>query len=603
MKTSITYFLLLLFYASSVYGQSNIGKDFWFGFLQNSSNPTLTIQINALSDVSGIVEVPLSGWSQSFNLSANTGTSIYIPSAIAQALSSDMIENKAIHIEADADISVSIINYINYSTDGASILSTKYLGNEYIAMTYTVNDKVAELLIIGVYDNTEIEIIPSATTLGGKSANVPYTIKLNKGQTYQIQSYSDLTGTNIRSINKNSCNEFAVFSGNMCSYIPTGCQACDIIFDQLIPLKYWGKEYILSPLKPRLGDTYRFLSSEDNTNIIIDGQVITQLDNGAFYELNNYIGTHHVTSNNPILITQFSQGFQCDSTVGDPFMMHLIPLENMNKQAILFNTFSSIRLVDHYVNIITKSSDVNQILYDNINIADSFNVIPENPEYVFASFYINEGTHSLSSDSGYIAYSYGFGSIDDPAESYGTSLGFGITPAITITSPKDICNNQSVEIAISSNIPLYQTIWDFGDESLLLNTLGSNNATHIFKDSGVYVISTTSSIGCFIQDSSVTTISINNCENKIFIPNTFSPNGDGINDVLEINGENIKSIHFSLYDRWYRKIYETNDIFFTWIGENNKEKQTNTGIYLFNCQVEFINGDTRSISGNITIIK
>ena len=76
----------------------------------------------------------------------------------------------------------------------------------------------SEFIIVSIEDSTEISITPSVNTLRGKPANVPFSITLNKGETYQVkaQDTGDLTGTSVKSI-KGSC---AVFSGARCAYIP-----------------------------------------------------------------------------------------------------------------------------------------------------------------------------------------------------------------------------------------------------------------------------------------------------------------------------------------------------------------------------------------------
>jgi gliding motility-associated-like protein len=47
---------------------------------------------------------------------------------------------------------------------------------------------------------------------------------------------------------------------------------------------------------------------------------------------------------------------------------------------------------------------------------------------------------------------------------------------------------------------------------------------------------------------------------KAFIPNTFSPNNDGNNDVLFVRGKNIQEINLSVYDRWGQRVFETHNV-------------------------------------------
>ena len=80
-----------------------------------------------------------------------------------------------------------------------------------------------------------------------------------------------------------------------------------------------------------------------------------------------------------------------------------------------------------------------------------------------------------------------------------------------------------------------------------------------------------------------------NC-NEIFIPNAFSPNGDGENDTLLVRANCLKDMEFIVYNRWGEKIFETKNIKVGWdgkpaafiFGEGQKEKEEmNTGIYTY----------------------
>ncbi len=96
---------------------------------------------------------------------------------------------------------------------------------------------------------------------------------------------------------------------------------------------------------------------------------------------------------------------------------------------------------------------------------------------------------------------------------------------------------------------------------------------------------------------------------KIFIPTAFSPNGDGINDVVmvyAISGvRNIRSLRF--YSRWGEVVSENyhvppNDPDFGWDGRHNGQK-LNPGVYVWIAEVEFVDGNVKTFSGGVTLIK
>jgi gliding motility-associated-like protein len=59
-----------------------------------------------------------------------------------------------------------------------------------------------------------------------------------------------------------------------------------------------------------------------------------------------------------------------------------------------------------------------------------------------------------------------------------------------------------------------------------------------------------------------------------YIPNAFTPNGDGINDVFRITGlpaENITRYNFQIFNRWGQVVFHTNDIMEGWDGRSKGE--------------------------------
>lgn len=90
---------------------------------------------------------------------------------------------------------------------------------------------------------------------------------------------------------------------------------------------------------------------------------------------------------------------------------------------------------------------------------------------------------------------------------------------------------------------------------------------------------------------------------ELALPTAFSPNGDGLNDVLRIlGGKNVQSVELTIYNRWGEQIFYTNDIKVGWDG-TYKGKMQNSGVYAFTLKVAFINGEMLNKKGNITIIK
>lgn len=88
----------------------------------------------------------------------------------------------------------------------------------------------------------------------------------------------------------------------------------------------------------------------------------------------------------------------------------------------------------------------------------------------------------------------------------------------------------------------------------------------------------------------------------VFIPNAFSPNKDGHNDVLFVRGQNISQIHLLIYNRWGEKIFESNQIAIGWDG-TYKGNALSPDVFAYYLEVLCIGGKKYSKKGNISLLK
>ena len=88
----------------------------------------------------------------------------------------------------------------------------------------------------------------------------------------------------------------------------------------------------------------------------------------------------------------------------------------------------------------------------------------------------------------------------------------------------------------------------------------------------------------------------------IYVPNAFTPNGDGDNDVLFVRGTLIKEMEFRIYDRWGELVFESFDRFTGWDGFF-REKQMDPDVYDYYLRVTCIDDIESIIKGNITLIR
>lgn len=485
-------FFFVILFTNRLDAQTTKGKDFWLGYMYNLvSDAPLEVYISAERMVSGTVTIPGTGFSQPFNVAANTTQLVAIPNAAMASSSSDLIEAKAIHIETCDTVSVYSINKGAFSDDATVIYPTPILGNDYMILTMNGNpgDWGKEFLIVASADNTVIEINPSVATDGGHAANVPYTITLNKGDQYQVTSGSDLTGTTVKSsLSNGTCSNFAVFSGSKCLNIG-GCAACDHIYEQLMPTKAWGTNFVVGKFVQKSKLIYRVLASTNGTSFTIDGGAPVNLNAGQVYDYSNNgaVGPSFITANNPVMIMQYMPGSDCDNGMGDPDQVLISPIEQTMNVAT-FYTIPSPAVTVFYANIAAKTSAVPGIKLNGASISGSFIPVPSNPQYSYATgIQLTQGTnYQLTSDTGFCAFVYGMGNYESYTYPVGSSLK-DLTTDFTIIAPNNICPGetwgfQAINDPLASNY-----LWDYGDGS----TGTGINSTHIYMADGTYPVTMT----------------------------------------------------------------------------------------------------------------
>ena len=110
------------------------------------------------------------------------------------------------------------------------------------------------------------------------------------------------------------------------------------------------------------------------------------------------------------------------------------------------------------------------------------------------------------------------------------------------------------------------------------------------------------SAGCLSVDEITVTVEISG---DVFVPNLFSPNNDGVNDVLQLYGYSIDEIDFRIYDRWGELIYQNNDPnFSSWHWDGTfKGVELNSAVFVYTLEVTYMDGREQIQHGNITLVR
>jgi gliding motility-associated-like protein len=92
--------------------------------------------------------------------------------------------------------------------------------------------------------------------------------------------------------------------------------------------------------------------------------------------------------------------------------------------------------------------------------------------------------------------------------------------------------------------------------------------------------------------------------NTFFLPNVFTPNGDGANDDLELFGPKagIVNLSFSVFDRWGEKVFESNDPNFKWDG-TYRDVMEKPGVFVYHLDITFNDGTSAHNRGSVTLLR
>ena len=99
------------------------------------------------------------------------------------------------------------------------------------------------------------------------------------------------------------------------------------------------------------------------------------------------------------------------------------------------------------------------------------------------------------------------------------------------------------------------------------------------------------------------TIIVKACEDTLFIPNIFTPNGDNINDYFVIKNSNGWNINLQVFNRWGNLVYKADNYQNNWDGKYN-DKPLSDGVYYYiiNAKGKY-SGKEEQYHGSLTILR
>ena len=182
-----------------------------------------------------------------------------------------------------------------------------------------------------------------------------------------------------------------------------------------------------------------------------------------------------------------------------------------------------------------------------------------------------------------------------------------VTVTVFSAPPVNITANPPNPSEFSPIIQFYGTsdnaitwLWDFGDGS---PTDATQNPTHRFPGAGIYIVklTVTDSNGCtntFIYPLDV------HKEYLFYIPNAFTPNGDGLNDYFEPQGTEGILYDMTIYNKWGEEIFKVTNSDHPWGGQiAGSDKPAPEGVYVYRVKFNDAHYSAKEIVGSVLLVR
>jgi len=153
------------------------------------------------------------------------------------------------------------------------------------------------------------------------------------------------------------------------------------------------------------------------------------------------------------------------------------------------------------------------------------------------------------------------------------------------------------DTTVCEETPLVLHVFSVNSDSLRWSD-GSNGDALTITEGGVYIVSGINKCGA-ARD----TISVKQIFCDIWVPNAFTPNGDGVNDVFRVLGNvgRLESFRLRIFNRWGQLLFETSDRRKGWDGRQ-QSGEVPLGVYVYMLEYS-LNGEPVLQKGNFTLLR
>jgi len=293
-----------------------------------------------------------------------------------------------------------------FTNDASMLLPEHALTGNYVVASFPalIGPYPSYLTVIGVENNSTVNVEARQATAGGGgvpalAANANTNLMMNRYSMLNLvvatQQGGDISGTII-----SSDSPLHVMGATECANVPNGQTFyCDHVEEAMLPLEYWGEEYVGAHASARSGNEkyhWRVYSGEDgvtiNTTPAQPGFPI-MLNKGQFHQFqanpapnNSFV----ITGDGPFMPVQYLEGQTGGGNTGDPSMIQSVPTEQyLDAYAFVTGTGYTV----HYVQVIRPNGGA-EVFIDGNMVGGYYAV----GNYQVADVATTQGAHFANSD-------------------------------------------------------------------------------------------------------------------------------------------------------------------------------------------------------------
>lgn len=482
---------------------------------------------------------------------------------------------------------------------------------------------------------------PVAEFIPPTAGCAPYTVQFRNtghGTTY-LWDFGDGSTSTLREPS-HTYTASGIYTVTLIAYIPDGCSTADTqrhtlhvigTASSFTPQVACNNERIQIGPQPLLGATYQWLSSGVSDASVANpwvnsaGTYLLRISTPGCSEVDTFrVVTYNLVSQwmkRAVSCTEFHDGgadFRIDDGLDlDSLTINILPSapRRIVGRIISFDSLSP--NVTYTVNVTgygcsyeqsfslenpappAYTKEVSPILCNDsctgwVHITYDLSLVPETPPHDTLVSGLCEGQNLIQ-----------FTNLGCPQTDTTVILRNHLLDSLRVWADKDhIILGESVQLhaRVESLADGISFLWS--PAALLDNPTSTNPVATPVDSLTTFVLTATTADGCNVRDSLLINAKIVNCgEPDFVIPNAFTPNGDGINDFLDLRNDILSELEFHLFNRWGECVFEcSNPAGCRWDG-TYRDQPCLPGVYTYICRIRCHNGVENKIKGDVTLIR